>query len=104
MKNIWAVALVAAVACGPSLALTADEKDQVCPAMGALAKEVMSRRQEGLPMSKLIAALKNDDKTADNLIRSMITAAYAHPQYHTDKVIQQTIGEFQNAMEFECYK
>jgi hypothetical protein len=89
---------------GQSFALTSAEKDQICPAMGQLAEEIMKRRQEGLAMSALIAALKNDDPAADKIIRSLITDAYGRPKFSTDKVINQTVAEFRNSVEYECYK
>lgn len=103
MKKFLFLMVVAGIA-GPVLALDAEEKQLVCPAMGALAANVMQKRQEGVAMSVMIEATKRGEPEVDDITLTVIQAAYAGPRMLTDEMIKRQVDDFRNTIEAICYK
>jgi len=67
-----------------------------CNQVSAFAEEVMTARQSGVPMSRVIEILN------DNSLNSIAIDAYKKPRYQTDEYKQRAITEFGNKAVIEC--
>lgn len=89
-----------------SLALSAPSfageitKIDICASYSALAGVIMTKRQEGVDMAKMIAALKGGDSYDTALI--IIKAAYAKPRFSLPDYQQNAIIDFKNDVMSEC--
>lgn len=98
--TVLAAAIALAASAAPSASETADG---FCPAYGSLASEIMTGRQAGIVMSKMMTHLKQDDPTTDKLIASLIRSAYAVPRFSTEEYRERAALDFQNENELACY-
>lgn len=89
-KLILAVALMMSA---PTMAERAD-----CNDMAELAESIMTSRQQGIPITKLLGALKDDT------FKGMVTVAYEQPRWHTKASQQRAITEFANEVYLICDK
>lgn len=95
MRIILALAAFAAFSVQPARA-SAD-----CDAWANLAKEIMTSRQAGVPITDVIALFKRmDGYTADK--QRLIFQAYEAPRFQTEEHKQREITEFQNSAYLAC--
>lgn len=95
MRIILALAAFAAFSVQPALA-SAD-----CDAWANLAKEIMTSRQAGVPITDVVALFKRmDGYTADK--QRLIFQAYEAPRFQTEEHKQREITEFQNSAYLAC--
>ncbi len=75
-----------------------------CEIIATFAKTVMDARQRGVPLTKVMKITEKKDfgKQADDIIKDVIIKAYKHPNYHTEKMEQRTITEFENEVYRNC--
>lgn len=77
---------------------------ETCDSYGQLANTIMKVRQQGAPMSSLLAIVVEGATEAHyELVRSMVIAAYKIPQYSTDDSKQREIEVFTNEVLLICY-
>lgn len=95
MRIILAAAVLATLSVRPALARSD------CDAWSNLAKEIMTSRQAGVPITDVIALFKKlDGYTADK--ERLIFQAYDAPRFQTEEHKQREITEFQNAAYLAC--
>lgn len=75
-------------------------KADICASYSSLAGVVMMKRQEGVDMARMIAALNGGDSYDTSLI--IIKAAYALPRFSTPDYQQNAIIDFKNDVMSEC--
>lgn len=98
MKLLTLIAALASAA-GPVFA------DEHCALVGRVAAKVMEFRQTEAPMSQAIEliAAPNEDTTIRETVRLMIMEAYSRPAFQTEENRKQSIDQFRNDVELECY-
>jgi hypothetical protein len=79
-------------------------EEATCLLIGQLAKGIMTARQSGTPMSKVINLLGGEASTINDLARQLIIDAYEQPRFSGDKYQQRAITEFENEAMVMCYK
>lgn len=94
MRRVLAVAW--AIAAGPVSAT--DDWREKCQAVSNLAATVMERRQEGVSMADLMAAVDDD------IVHDMIVEAYEQPRFGTDSVARTLIEDFRDQWYLDCVK
>lgn len=101
MKRIIAAALIglASFTAAPAFA-----DDQACTSLHQLATAIMTRRQEGVPMTSMMGiAASTDNQPVNELARMMVQAAYAEPQWQTEENRARAVVTFANDMAAVCY-
>lgn len=77
----------------------ADTTDDPCVPLGDTAYRIMSLRQNGAPMSDLMAISNGSD-----LFRSMVMDAYRAPRMSLDQNRTELAEDFRTAIELMCYE
>ena len=95
MKSIITAIIITAATATASLAQDAQDR---CQMVGDLAQAIMERRQEGMAMSALIAAIEGNE-----LARLMIIEAYRAPRMSVPENQRREVEDFRNMMEMACY-
>jgi len=80
----------------------ADDWRKTCDSYGGLAETIMSGRQSGTSMAKMMKVLNNDE--GSELFEKLIIAAYDRPRYSTEQMQKRSIEEFRDKMYLECAK
>jgi hypothetical protein len=110
MMTLFApVILVAAVSAVSAVSATAiaSEGDDLCMALAGAAGTTMEARQEGIPVTRLLALVKpyeDEDEGVGVLLRGIILQAYDSPRFSTAKYRNEAIAEFQNQTLVNCLK
>ena len=78
--------------------------DATCIVVGMLAKQIMSARQSGVPMSKVLGVLDGEDANADGLTRTLTIQAYDYPRFSGSEYQERAITEFENEAMVMCYQ
>jgi len=87
--------------CGAAFAQDTNTEAPVdgCTVIGTLAESIMTGRQNGVPMSRMM------EVAADNeLVRAIVIAAYDQPRMSVDRNVQRSIADFQNDVMLQCYQ
>jgi hypothetical protein len=79
----------------------AQRKATRCTHYGSIAKSIMSMRQMGVPMSSLMTSPAAADSKP---IQAIIMLAYDTPRYQSERIKEETIQDFRNKIEAECFK
>lgn len=77
--------------------------EHVCQSIGLLARNIMTARQVGVPLSELMS-IATDDEGVNDLAHAMAIAAYDAPNYSMEENRAEQLREFVNAAEVACYK
>ena len=78
--------------------------DELCPPLATLAMNIMTSRQEGVPLEILKPIVDQiEDKLAQELTLAILLDAYATPLYNTDEFKNLAITEFGNTVSVACY-
>lgn len=93
MKKLITITL-AALLSAPAMA-----NDNPCPDIYELAKSIMTGRQNGVPLIKMIEVGKGN-----SVINAMVLDAYESPMFHGDLAKGRQINEFANKNAVMCYK
>lgn len=78
--------------------------EDMCKHVYTLSDNVMLLRQYGMPMHEVRAMLLTqvDSEIAADIIKAVISDAYAMPRLHNDDMIQSEATEFANKNYREC--
>jgi len=106
IKTLIAAALIAG-----SMTATAEEaaadQSQMCPMLGNQAETIMKARQNGVPMSDLMALVSkhfSGDGIMANFSKQMVVAAYKVPQYNGAKYKASAAHDLRTEWELMCYQ
>ena len=105
MKYLLTAAVLAFAAPAHAETATAQPED-FCQMIGGMAEAIMSIRQSGTQLSKLMTTFSNGGQFPAELnavVQEMAIAAYQQPNYSTAEVQQRAITEFRNDYETACY-
>lgn len=76
-----------------------------CESFGQLAEELMTARQLGLPMSRVLdvaGAAWGDEDTG--LLYALVEGAYAEPRYTVPENQRRAVQDYRNEVELACYQ
>jgi hypothetical protein len=107
MKTMFAaIALTVALPLQPALA-----DDDPCQTLYTFAETVMSARQSGVSMPKLMESIRETTSegsdtalAARNIMTMMLKEAYDRPRWGTDGRKQEAIQDFANETAAACYE
>jgi len=90
---------------GTAHLLGQEQKDPVafCGELGELAEAMMTARQAGVLMSKIMAEVANHGELAP-IMQKLAVAAYDTPQFSVEKNRRDAAVRFRNDFEVECFK
>ncbi len=83
-----------------TLANAKDKEKSYCELSASLAEAIMSRRQEGVPMSKILAIFSDSDPFDKN----SVIKAYSLSRYDSEKFQQSAIADFRDQRHVDCLK
>jgi hypothetical protein len=109
MKKALSVAALVVALGTASIAAGSDENGQAhefCFAQSELAEVVMQRRQEGIPMRKVMEKLSHVEvgDVQKGLTFAMVTDAYSRPLFNSSGNQQESINEFGSLIYRQCYR
>ena len=82
-------------------------KAEICQAVGDMAENVMTQRQEGSKMSDMLRIYDEEfaalPAAAEEMSRLTILA-FEHPLFSTDEAKREAAIEFRNQAELGCFK
>lgn len=103
-KLLMSLVMAATVfSCAPSYA---QEEDQLCTMLGAAANQIMTDRQEGVPMDSQLArvdAVSLNSPTARSLLYTLVITAYQVPRVVTREDQAEVSLQFQELVEETCF-
>lgn len=108
MNKLIATALAfAACAMTPALADEAADKaaakDHLCSAIAKYAETIMSNRQHGVPLQKMLDSIAEaENKAIVPVARTLLITAYKEPGFSTEEMQQKTIREFTTKAQVMC--
>lgn len=106
MRGLITAAALALTLITPGTAspLTQAELDG-CTDMGRIAAAIMEERQNGRPLSDIIALTTGRDyaQPVIDLVQGLAVIAYQSPRYRGDQAQQEAIQDFRNMVESECF-
>lgn len=91
--------LLLAVALTTALTAPVHAEKASCEDIAGLAKSVMSARQNGVSLSKLIKITGKD-----NLMKTMVMLAYDETRFSTKKFQDRAVSKFENKWMLACLK
>lgn len=98
-----AVLMCTIVVCSGSYA--AAETDEECAAVGRIAEQVMTRRQDGNSLqSTLDVVIPKDNREVGPGFRRMVMDAYEAPNFYAQEGKDRAIGEFRDKWQLTCMK
>ena len=101
IKKALSAGIIAAMISSSAMAEdTNSKKISFCTDLSKTAGKIMSMRQRGFPMSKLIEVSQKHG----NLYVHIVKTAYATPRRYADENIQIEIEDFENEIFSECLK
>jgi hypothetical protein len=87
------------IAATTALMMTTAHADEVCANLGEYARTVMESRQLGVPLSKVMAVVKDAD-----IPKKIALDAYEQPRFQSEEFRQTAIEDFGNKWETLCYR
>jgi poly-D-alanine transfer protein DltD len=76
------------------------ERMEACKAIEKLAESVMSARQRGVAMSKMLEIV--NDGEPNELVNAMVMDAWDKPRYSTERHQQRSISDYRDAAFGAC--
>ena len=98
IKKLLATAVMAIYVTSAQAATVED----LCPAIGEIAENIMTARQNNMPMSEVMAIVAQGEAIA-GLAREMVIIAYDKPKFDLPDYQSRSISSFRNDMESVCY-
>ena len=100
---------IIALLIAPSATVAANDgvsTQEFCATWGTLASAIMTVRQRGVPMSKVMEmeTTRFERDGVDFKISNVVILAYEQPQWASEKLRAEAVSEFRNEMELLCYK
>lgn len=77
---------------------------ELCTSMASLGETIMSSRQVGMPMDRLMGHSYNDDGTPNGISLALIELAYGQPRYSSEEYQRKAAQDFRNDVFQTCYK
>jgi hypothetical protein len=91
-----------------SSSVFAEENDiySLCSDLSGLSNKIMTARQNGVAMSKLMEAMTNKvpDEQLNNIVRELIISAYETSRYNSEEIKARKISDFENETYLSCIK
>ena len=88
----------------PKSPTRAEILDQHCYALGQLAETIMNDRQQGKsPTEVLNSHVLPQEPRVQGVARDIVFRAFEQPGFANHNSRQQSVQEFRNAIELECY-
>ena len=100
IKKAISAGIIAAMISGSAMAGTDSKKIAFCTGLSKTAGKIMSMRQRGFPMAKLMEVSQKHG----NLYVHIVKTAYATPRRYADENIQIEIEDFENEIFSKCLK
>lgn len=101
MKKMLCISLLAVTLIAP----VSYADDSVCSSIANLANMVMTNRQAGVPLTKMIELTEaGAKKEVQKFIKRIIIRAYDHPRYYGATWQHRVIIDFENEIYLECIK
>lgn len=89
-------------------AMANDAKEEMCPSLSSLAETVMTARQKGVPMNKLMGVLSSSqlgqEPTLKDVIRTMVIEAYNRTKFNSTQYQQEAAVEYGNEWNVACWQ
>jgi hypothetical protein len=101
MKNL--ILASALVLSGMTASASAESAEQLCPAIGNLAANIMKARQSSASISDVMSRMRVESENGNNIIMAMITDAYRVPRYGSAEYVGLAVSDFRNRAELACY-
>ena len=96
MKKLILLALLCA---SPAAA-----EEHVCQVIGELGETIMTMRQSGAPMSKMMAVLPQIDAQIREVTEIAVRMAYDEPLYSSESYQRRAVVQFRDKVEVLCFK
>jgi len=74
-----------------------------CTVFGELAASVMTARQNGVPLSRVLGVMEQEGDTND-LLREIIMGAYEKMRFATPSNQQRAVDDYRNEVETTCFR
>jgi hypothetical protein len=91
-----------------SSSVHAEENDiySLCSDLSGLSNKIMTARQNGASMPKLMDAMTNKipDGKLNNIVRELIISAYETSRYNSEEIKARKISDFENETYLSCVK
>lgn len=82
-----------------------EELSSRCKSMSELARIIMQKRQDGVPMSEIVEKVVNTTpQPLQEVLRLTVISAYDKPRFNTPEIQQKTILDFENEAYLTCTK
>ena len=86
-------------------AMSNEELSSRCKSMSELARIIMQKRQDGVPMSEIVEKVVNTTpQPLQEVLRLTVISAYDKPRFNTPEIQQKTILDFENESYLTCTK
>lgn len=86
-------------------AMSNEELSSRCKSMSELARIIMQKRQDGVPMSEIVEKVVNTTpQPLQEVLRLTVISAYDKPRFNTPEIQQKTILDFENEAYLTCTK
>lgn len=86
-------------------AISSEELSSRCKSMSELARIIMQKRQDGVPMSEIVEKVVNTTpQPLQEVLRLTVISAYDKPRFNTPEIQQKTILDFENESYLTCTK
>jgi hypothetical protein len=106
--TVLTIAALFGTGCATAGSATTDNTaDEICPAIGSMARVFMAARQNDVPLSEARKVLKETELMQMNgteLFNQILFDAYDRNTYSTPAIQREVIVEFGNEVEIECYR
>jgi hypothetical protein len=99
MKTLIAATALALASIGAHAAKTA--KDEFCTSYAGAAEAIMTARQAGASMERMLAVSDNHPDVR-NVTRELTINAFKVPRFSTDKFRADAVQDFRNAAHLHC--
>lgn len=82
----------------------ADSWRELCSSYSDLSEKIMTNRQSGVAMSKMMSTVDGQKDAMSKVIEEIIIEAYEKPRYSTERMQKRTIEDFRNSIYLTCAK
>jgi len=98
MKNLFLATAITAAAFFAIESTAQEEKTDPCADLYSLATEIMTARQNNVPMPGLMAIMSGQPA-----LEAIVRDAYSHPAYSVKDNKQDAVNDFANDIANACY-
>lgn len=76
----------------------------LCAALEDFAKNVMTARQEGASLSKLVATVNSPSPNDGGAMQEIVVQAYEHPRLSSEESKSTAVNDFGNEIYLDCLR